>query len=69
MSCRRSVWPRWKRCWRKLGRCDEGLGFYPTLNLADTVQMTNGGSGPYKGKILMVTSGRAELPPSESFSR
>lgn len=26
--------------------------------------MTNGGTGPYKGKVLLVTSGRAELPPS-----
>ena len=26
--------------------------------------MTNGGTGPYKGDLLLVTSGRALLPPS-----
>ncbi|KAG2143162.1 hypothetical protein BD769DRAFT_1625719 [Suillus cothurnatus] len=35
-----------------------------TLNLPDTVQMVNGGTGPYKGDLLFVTSGRALLPPS-----
>ncbi|KAG8215752.1 hypothetical protein J3R82DRAFT_7650 [Butyriboletus roseoflavus] len=35
-----------------------------TLNLSDTVQMVNGGTGPYKGRLLFVTSGRALLPPS-----
>ncbi|EGN94403.1 hypothetical protein SERLA73DRAFT_144098 [Serpula lacrymans var. lacrymans S7.3] len=35
-----------------------------TLPLPDTVQMTNGGTGPYKGDLLLVTSGRALLPPS-----
>lgn len=35
-----------------------------TLNLPDTVQMVNGGTGPYKGDLLLVTSGRALLPPS-----
>ncbi|KAG2744057.1 calcium-dependent phosphotriesterase [Suillus brevipes Sb2] len=35
-----------------------------TLNLSDTVQMVNGGTGPYKGDLLFVTSGRALLPPS-----
>ncbi|CCM02135.1 uncharacterized protein FIBRA_04212 [Fibroporia radiculosa] len=35
-----------------------------TLNLSDTVQMVNGGTGPYKGNLLLVTSGRALLPPS-----
>ncbi|KIJ62241.1 hypothetical protein HYDPIDRAFT_94602 [Hydnomerulius pinastri MD-312] len=35
-----------------------------TLNLSDTVQMVNGGTGPYKGDLLLVTSGRALLPPS-----
>ncbi|KAJ8582416.1 calcium-dependent phosphotriesterase [Rhizopogon salebrosus TDB-379] len=35
-----------------------------TLNLSDTVQMGNGGTGPYKGNLLLVTSGRALLPPS-----
>ena len=34
------------------------------LNLSDTVQMVNGGTGPYKGNLLFVTSGRALLPPS-----
>ncbi|KAG1741010.1 hypothetical protein EDB19DRAFT_753460 [Suillus lakei] len=35
-----------------------------TLNLPDTVQMVNGGTGPYKGDLLFITSGRALLPPS-----
>ncbi|KAG1834670.1 calcium-dependent phosphotriesterase [Suillus subalutaceus] len=35
-----------------------------TLNLSDDVQMANGGTGPYKGDLLFVTSGRALLPPS-----
>ncbi|KIJ08996.1 hypothetical protein PAXINDRAFT_120077 [Paxillus involutus ATCC 200175] len=35
-----------------------------TLNLSDTVQMVNGGTGPYKGNLLFVTAGRALLPPS-----
>ncbi|KAH7904277.1 hypothetical protein BJ138DRAFT_1131026 [Hygrophoropsis aurantiaca] len=35
-----------------------------TLELADTVQMVNGGTGLYKGNLLFVTSGRALLPPS-----
>jgi gluconolactonase len=35
-----------------------------TLDLSDTVQMVNGGTGPYKGNLLFVTSGRALLPPS-----
>jgi gluconolactonase len=34
------------------------------INLPDTVQMANGGTGPYKGNLLFVTSGRALLPPS-----
>lgn len=34
------------------------------LSLSDTVQMVNGGTGPYKGNLLFVTSGRALLPPS-----
>ncbi|KAG1840388.1 calcium-dependent phosphotriesterase [Suillus subalutaceus] len=35
-----------------------------TLNLSDNVQMVNGATGPYKGDLLFVTSGRALLPPS-----
>jgi len=35
-----------------------------TINLPDTVQMANGGTGPYKENLLFVTSGRALLPPS-----
>ena len=34
------------------------------LNLSDAVQIVNGGTGPYKGNLLFVTSGRALLPPS-----
>ncbi|KAF7377635.1 SGL domain-containing protein [Mycena sanguinolenta] len=28
------------------------------LDLPDTIQMTNGGTGPYKGNLLLITSGR-----------
>ncbi|KAG0706303.1 hypothetical protein DFH29DRAFT_798477 [Suillus ampliporus] len=34
------------------------------LDLPDTVQMADGGTGPYKGDLLFVTAGRALLPPS-----
>jgi len=34
------------------------------LNLPDTIQMTNGGTGPLKGSLLLSTSGRGLLPPS-----
>ncbi|KZV79538.1 calcium-dependent phosphotriesterase [Exidia glandulosa HHB12029] len=34
------------------------------LNLPDTVQMTNGGTGPVNGNLLLINSGRANLPPS-----
>ncbi|KAK0213033.1 calcium-dependent phosphotriesterase [Desarmillaria ectypa] len=37
---------------------------YTTLSLAETVQMANGGTGPYNGSLLVVTSGRAYSPPS-----
>ncbi|KAG6883719.1 hypothetical protein C0992_008006, partial [Termitomyces sp. T32_za158] len=29
-----------------------------------TIQMTNGGTGPYNSSLLLVTSGRGSLPPS-----
>ncbi|THU85137.1 calcium-dependent phosphotriesterase [Dendrothele bispora CBS 962.96] len=34
------------------------------LNLPDTIQMTNGGTGPYNNSLLLITSGRGPLPPS-----
>ncbi|KAJ7071976.1 D-lactonohydrolase-like protein [Mycena amicta] len=34
------------------------------LNLPDTIQMTNGGTGPFRGNLLLITSGRGNLPPS-----
>ncbi|THH16198.1 hypothetical protein EW146_g4402 [Bondarzewia mesenterica] len=34
------------------------------LNLPDTIQMTNGGTGPYRGNLLLITSGRGQRPPS-----
>jgi gluconolactonase len=34
------------------------------LNLPDTIQMTNGGTGPFKGSLVLITSGRGPLPPS-----
>ncbi|KAJ6561497.1 calcium-dependent phosphotriesterase [Mycena vulgaris] len=32
------------------------------VDLPDTVQMTNGGTGPYKGKIIFMNQGRGALP-------
>jgi len=34
------------------------------LNLPDSVQMTNGGTGPYYSNLLFVNSGRGTLPPT-----
>ncbi|KAJ3477050.1 hypothetical protein NLI96_g10728 [Meripilus lineatus] len=34
------------------------------LDLPDSIQMTNGGTGPFKGALLLVNSGRANIPPS-----
>ncbi|KAI0794942.1 calcium-dependent phosphotriesterase [Abortiporus biennis] len=34
------------------------------LDLPDTVQMTNGGTGPFRGALLLVNSGRGPIPPS-----
>ncbi|EMD32368.1 hypothetical protein CERSUDRAFT_108812 [Gelatoporia subvermispora B] len=34
------------------------------LDLPDTIQMTNGGTGPFRGSLVLVTSGRGPLPPS-----
>ncbi|KAH9896458.1 D-lactonohydrolase-like protein [Cubamyces lactineus] len=34
------------------------------LELPDTIQMTNGGTGPFFGNLILVNSGRGPLPPS-----
>ncbi|KAI0777466.1 D-lactonohydrolase-like protein [Trametes elegans] len=34
------------------------------LDLPDTIQMTNGGTGPYSGNLVLANSGRGSLPPS-----
>ncbi|KAI0828494.1 D-lactonohydrolase-like protein [Trametes gibbosa] len=34
------------------------------LDLPDTIQMTNGGTGPFFGDLILVNSGRGPLPPS-----
>ncbi|KAH8077740.1 D-lactonohydrolase-like protein [Cristinia sonorae] len=34
------------------------------FSLPETVQMTNGGTGPVNGSLLLVNSGRGSLPPS-----
>lgn len=34
------------------------------IPVANTIQMTNGGTGPYKGSLLIVNSGRGPLSPS-----
>lgn len=36
----------------------------PKLDLPETIQMTNGGTGPFHGQLLLVNSGRGPLPPS-----
>jgi len=46
---------------------DTGKSFQiPIVELAlpNTIQMTNGGTGPYKGSLVLITSGRGPLPPS-----
>lgn len=34
------------------------------LDLPFSVQMTNGGTGPFHGRLILVNSGRGELPPN-----
>ena len=34
------------------------------LNLSDSIQITNGGTGPYHSSLLLTTSGQDSLPPS-----
>ncbi|KAI0746266.1 D-lactonohydrolase-like protein [Daedaleopsis nitida] len=34
------------------------------IDLPDTVQMTNGGTGPFFGQLVLANSGRGPLPPS-----
>lgn len=36
------------------------------LDLPDTIQMTNGGTGPYRSSLVLITSGRGPRPPSIS---
>ena len=38
--------------------------FLRQINLPDSIQMTNGGTGPYYSSLLLVTSGFGSLPPS-----
>ncbi|KAF8987253.1 D-lactonohydrolase-like protein [Cyathus striatus] len=35
---------------------------FETLTLPDTVQITNGGTGPFRGSLLLATRGRGNLP-------
>ncbi|KAF8987507.1 hypothetical protein BDQ17DRAFT_551895 [Cyathus striatus] len=37
---------------------------FTTLELPGTVQITNGGTGPFKGNLLLATRGRGPLPSS-----
>ncbi|KAF5354380.1 hypothetical protein D9758_010732 [Tetrapyrgos nigripes] len=37
---------------------------YTTLDLPDSLQMTNGGTGPYNSSLIFTTQGRGSLPPS-----
>ena len=38
--------------------------FICQLNLPDSIQTTNGGTGPYHSSLLLTTSGLDSLPPS-----
>ncbi|KAI0072711.1 calcium-dependent phosphotriesterase [Panus rudis PR-1116 ss-1] len=38
------------------------------LDLPETVQMTNGATGPFRSSLLLVNSGRGPLPPSITLS-
>lgn len=40
------------------------LMFSCQVVLPDTIQMTNGGTGPLKSSLVLITSGRGPLPPS-----
>ncbi|KAG7091326.1 hypothetical protein E1B28_010370 [Marasmius oreades] len=35
-----------------------------TLDLPESIQMTNGGTGPFKSSLILITSGRGPRPPS-----
>ncbi|KAF9259259.1 calcium-dependent phosphotriesterase [Marasmius fiardii PR-910] len=35
-----------------------------TLDLPESIQMTNGGTGPFKSSLVLITSGRGPRPPS-----
>ncbi|KAJ8086650.1 hypothetical protein PM082_005473 [Marasmius tenuissimus] len=37
---------------------------FTTIDLPETIQMTNGGTGPFRGSLAFVTSGRGPRPPS-----
>ncbi|KAI0754549.1 hypothetical protein C8Q80DRAFT_1216522 [Daedaleopsis nitida] len=45
-----------------LGRSD--IDHNNQIDLPDTVQMTNGGTGPFFGQLVLANSGRGPLPPS-----
>ncbi|TFK91302.1 D-lactonohydrolase-like protein [Polyporus arcularius HHB13444] len=34
------------------------------IDLPEAIQMTNGGTGPFNGKLVLINSGRGPLPPS-----
>ncbi|KAI0635348.1 D-lactonohydrolase-like protein [Trametes polyzona] len=55
---RASVWGR------RNDECDGLTDGRSQLDLPDTVQMTNGGTGPFFGNLVLVNSGRGPLPPS-----
>lgn len=45
----------WDNCW---------IPSSIQVELSDAIQMTNGGTGPYKSSLLLITSGRGTRPPS-----
>ncbi|KAI0367310.1 D-lactonohydrolase-like protein [Pilatotrama ljubarskyi] len=50
---------------RTVGRSTAAVNVSVTkLDLPDTIQMTNGGTGPFFGNLVLVNSGRGSLPPS-----
>ncbi len=38
--------------------------FITKIDLPESIQMTNGGTGPFLGQLVLVNSGRGPIPPS-----
>jgi gluconolactonase len=40
------------------------ISFTRQINLPESIQVTNGGTGPYHSSLLLITSGQNSIPPS-----